>query len=194
MYIEQDVMQNLTYRSILGSLLYMAAEKKPDISTVGSMLAKFQEAPAPRHWKAMKDVVCYLKKRREIWIHVGLTKGKLKFEVWSDPDWARNNSKRRSCTESLLNINEGPAFCTSRLKTSVAHSTAEAEFNALTDPVCNAILLHNVLTDLSQLQKSPTVFYQDNLGAISWFRDVQRLINVRHAGIKFRHLHEKIVR
>ena len=39
---EQDQMLNVPYSSILGSLLYLSTRTRPDLSTVASMLVKYQ--------------------------------------------------------------------------------------------------------------------------------------------------------
>ena len=74
------------------------------------------------------------------------------------------------------------------MQTSMALSTAEAEFNALADTVRNAVWMRGVLEDLGQPQKSPTVVNQDNLGAIAWTKEVQGLRNVKHMGIKYHYV------
>lgn len=58
---ELEEMKFVPYSNILGSLLHLSTRTKPDLSTAVSMLGKFQAAPAPRHWKAMNDVLRYLK-------------------------------------------------------------------------------------------------------------------------------------
>ena len=72
------------------------------------MLAKFQEKPLPRHWKAMKHVVRCLKGTTDYGLLLPKTKGEVRLEVWSDADWARDHSNRRSRTGGLLVINSSP--------------------------------------------------------------------------------------
>ena len=54
---DSEEMSNMPYRSVLCSLLYLATRSRPDIATAVSMLAKYQDKPLPRHWKAMKHVM-----------------------------------------------------------------------------------------------------------------------------------------
>lgn len=58
--------------------------------------------------------------------------------------------------------------------------------------LCYAIWVRNVLTDLAQSQKSPTVVYPYNLEAISWTKEVQELENVKHTENKFHYAREKL--
>lgn len=47
--IERDEMQNVPFRSVKWSLLYMTTLTRPDIVIALSMLVKFWRAPLPRH-------------------------------------------------------------------------------------------------------------------------------------------------
>ena len=75
---DSDEMRNVPYRSVLGSLLYLATRSLPDIATAVSMLAKFQEKPLPRHWKAMKHLVRYLKGTTYYGLLLPKTKGEVR--------------------------------------------------------------------------------------------------------------------
>lgn len=190
--VDEAEMRHVPYRPVLGSLLYLATRTRPDIATAVSMLAKFQEAPAVRHWKAMKHVVRYLKGTPKMGILLPKQGDVPKLQVWSDADWARDQSKRRSRTGAVITINYGPIGWTSKLQTSVATSTAEAEFNALAVTVRDTVWMRSVLDDLGQPQKGPTVVNQDNLGTISWTEEVQGLRNVKHMGIKYHYVRELV--
>lgn len=48
------------YRSIVGSLLYIAIKTRPDISTAASMLGTFVSRPEAKHLKAAHRVLKYL--------------------------------------------------------------------------------------------------------------------------------------
>ena len=190
---EVDEMRNVPFRSVLGSLLYLATRSRPDISTAVSMLAKFQDKPTPRLWKTMKHVVRYLKGTSDYGLLLPKTGGDVRLEVWSDADWARDISTRRSRTGGLLVINSSPVSWTSRLQVAVALSTAEAEFIALAETVRNAAWVREVLSELGHRQTKPTNVYQDNLGTISWTEEVQGLRNVKHVGIKYHYVREMVV-
>jgi hypothetical protein len=49
------------YNSIVGSLLYLAVNTRPDISFAVGMLSRFMSAPTHRHMQAAKHVLRYLK-------------------------------------------------------------------------------------------------------------------------------------
>lgn len=79
--------------------------------------------------------------------------GDVRLQVWSDVDWERDQSNRRSRTCALMSINSVPNSWTSRRQTAVSMSTSEAKFNALADNVRNTACVCAVRADLGQPQK-----------------------------------------
>lgn len=58
---EREEMSTVPYRSLTGSLLYLATSTRPDIMHAVSLLSQFNENPGADHWKAAKRVLRYLK-------------------------------------------------------------------------------------------------------------------------------------
>ena len=53
------------YRSMIGSLLYVAASR-PDVMFSVCMCARFQASPRESHWKATKKILRYLKHTQNV--------------------------------------------------------------------------------------------------------------------------------
>ena len=49
------------YRSLVGSLLWLAQGTRPDLATITNMLAQYQNRPTKQHLKAAKYVIKYVK-------------------------------------------------------------------------------------------------------------------------------------
>lgn len=182
---EADEMSGVPYRAVLGALLYLSTRTRPDIATAVSLLGKFQAEPNPKHWKALKHVMRYLQGTTDfgIWLPSGSAIPTL--EVWCDADWGRDQDRRRSRTGYLLTIGGGPVIWSSKLQSSTAESSTEAEFTALAKCVGEVNWVRAVLSELGFPPTGPTTVHQDNLGAIAWTKDVQGLRNVKHIGIKY---------
>jgi hypothetical protein len=58
--LEQEQMKNISYASIVGSLLYAQVCTRPDIAITVGMLGRYQSNPKMEHWKAAKRVLRYL--------------------------------------------------------------------------------------------------------------------------------------
>lgn len=165
-------------------LPYLATRLRPDMFTTVSLLAKYQDIPAPKHCKAMKHAVRYLKNTIALSILLPVTDCTIKREVWSDADWMRDPSSRRSRKRTFIFVGCAPVVWSLKLQSSVALSTSVTEFYALADTVCNRVWVCAVLCDLRSKTFS-TAILQRNLEAISWSEEVQGLRNVKQIGIKF---------
>lgn len=56
----QKVETLVPYRSLVGSLLFVAGNTRPDISFATSLMARFCEAPNHGHWEGLKQILKYL--------------------------------------------------------------------------------------------------------------------------------------
>jgi len=182
---DTQAMKMVPFRKVLGALLFLSTRTRPDISTAVSMIAKFQSNPSPSHWKMLKHVVKYLIGTKEFGILLPSQSTDVEVLSWSDADWARDLSKRRSRTCLLITINNGPIIWTSKLQSTTAQSTAEAEFIALSSAVKEIKWLRSILIEISVLNRKTIDLKQDNLGTISWTEEVNGLRKVKHIGIKY---------
>lgn len=180
---EQEAMTDVPYREVLGSLLFLATRTRPDLSTAVSMLVKYQEAPLPVHWKAMKAVIRYLIRTLDFGIMFPSGQEAL-LQAWSDADWTRDHHKRRSRSGHLVIVAGGPVVWASRLQTITAQSTTEEELISLAQCVREVSWIRTTLAELGVAQDNQTAVYQDNLGTISWTTEVQGLRKVKHIGIR----------
>lgn len=184
-------MESVPFREILGSLLFLSTRTRPDISTAVSMLGKFASAPAPEHWKAMKQVIRYLQGTSDFGIHLWKGKG-IEVEAWSDADWARDLDKRRSRSGVVITVGGSPVLWKSKLQPSTSLSTTEAEFYALSECVRDIVWVRQLFAEIGLAVQYPTNVYQDNLGTISWTTEVQGLRKVKHVGIRYSYVREAV--
>ena len=54
-------MAKVPYLSAVGSLQYLAMMTRPDIAHSVAYLARFNSNPGPKHWEALKHLLCYVK-------------------------------------------------------------------------------------------------------------------------------------
>ena len=81
-------MDDKPFLSLLGGLLYLSTRTRPDVTTVTSMLAKFQNDPGISQWKMLQYLFRYLKGTSDYGIFLPNGKnGQVNFEAWSDSDW-----------------------------------------------------------------------------------------------------------
>lgn len=189
---QRQEMSTVPYRQVLGSLIYLSTRTRPDIATAVSMLGKFQADPVSSDWKALKHLLRYLKGSLDYGILFPYQSDSHGLEAWSDADWARDESARRSRSGVFVAYSGCPIIWMSKMQTATATSTAEAEFGALSVAVREVVWTRNVLAEIDFPEKAETVIWQDNLGAISWTEKVQGLRRVKHVGIRYHFVREAV--
>ncbi|WVZ97695.1 hypothetical protein U9M48_043209 [Paspalum notatum var. saurae] len=117
-----------TYRSMIGSLLYLTASR-PDIMFSVYLCARFQAAPKESHLTAVKRILRYLKHTPSIglWYPEG---AKLELLGYSDLDFAGYHVDRKSTSGGCHLLGRSLVSWSSKKQNYVALSTAEAEYIA----------------------------------------------------------------
>jgi len=106
---------------------------------------------------------------------------------FADVDWAGNLDDKKSTSGYLFRVSGAPVSWKSSKQTSVALSTAEAEYMSLTLAAQEAIWLNRLLADL-QSQKEPfkpAIIYEDNQSAIYMTKNLQFHGWCKHIAIKY---------
>ena len=106
-----------------------------------------------------------------------------------DSDYAGDLDKRRSTTEYVFTMAGGPVSWRSTLQSTVALSTTEAEYMAVTEAFKEAIWLHGLINDLGISQKHIRVFY-DSQSAICLAKNSIHHAHTKHIDVRFHFVRE----
>ncbi|XP_075155350.1 uncharacterized protein LOC142228739 [Haematobia irritans] len=156
-------MSGIPYQQAIDSLPYASNCIRPQ--TVNK-LSTFNNCPGKAHWCAVKRVLRYLK---------GTKKAKLKFckngnedlFAFSDFDWASDCDERRSVTANINIFQGGSISWASKHQCTIALSTTEAEYMALSATVQVILWLGNLDKELNpKFNEKATVIYCGNQSAI----------------------------
>ena len=132
------------YQSIVGSLLYAAIATRPDIAQAVGVVSKFCANPTQSHWTAAKRILRYLKGT----VYLGLSYEKCaegNLSGFSDADWAGDMDDRHSTSGNVFSYAKGVVSWLSKKQATVALSTAEAEYVALSMATQEAVWLRRLL-------------------------------------------------
>lgn len=188
-------MNKIPYREAIGSHLYAGQGTRPDITFIVNYLSRYMQNPGKGHWLAVKRVFRYLK---------GTTGAKLEFSRkpiegpgecvgYCDADWANDADTRHSITGSIFMFQGGPVAWQSKKQGSVALSTTEAEYIALSATCQEALWLRTLVSDLEpSMVASPTVILNDNKRAIELSRNSGYRPKMKHIDIRYHFIRERI--
>jgi transposase InsO family protein len=189
---DKKAMKNKPYRSLVGSLMYLAIGTRPDIAVAVAKLSRFLENPGPLHWAAGIKVVRYLLKTKDIGITYDGTKG-TQLLAYSDADWAGDRDDRRSVSGTILLMCGAPVVWRASFQKTVALSSTEAEYMALSDCIKECVWMRLLLKGLDQEQSGPTVVYEDNQGTMALAKNVGYQARTKHIDIRYHFIREKLV-
>jgi hypothetical protein len=137
-----DMMCNAEYyQHVTGSLNHLEVYTRPDIAFAVSKLTQFNSNTTMTHLKAAMHVARYLKGTRNLCIVYKRQPSILNIVGNSDADWASDENDRISYTGYAFMGHGEPASWTSHKQTTVANSTMESEYMALSDASREAVAI-----------------------------------------------------
>ena len=179
------------YQSMLGSIMYIMLQTRPDIAYAISKLSQFSSNPTEQHLQALKRVLRYLKGTKDL----GLTyqkdeKGEL--VGWTDSSWACDIDDSRSTSGYLMQLNGAAVSWCSQKQPTVAKSTCEAEYMGQSDAGSEIVWLRGLLKDLGIHPIGPTTLYADNQGAIRLANNPENHRRTKHIAVKYHYTRELV--
>jgi hypothetical protein len=188
------------YCSVLGMLLYISGNTRPDISFAVNQCARFCHSPRASHGKALIKIVRYLKGTRDRGI-IYRTNGEIALDCYVDADFCglygselpSDPMSVRSRSGFIFTFAGCPFHWISRLQTQTAVSTMEAEYIALSDSCRQLIPLRAILAELlANLNistpltvRSKSNVYEDNNGALALARLPHLTPRSKHIGVAY---------
>lgn len=188
---ESGKVDQVSYQSMVGSLLYAAVATRPDIAFAVGVVSKFNSEPTQTHLTAVKRILRYLKGTSDL----GITYRKMKNEKligYSDADWAGDRDDRHSTSGVVFFMSGGPVSWLSKKQAVVALSTSEAEYIALSLATQEAIWLRGLINSIGSADNLPTMMYEDNQGAIGLAKNPIGHSRTKHIDIRYHYVREAI--
>ncbi|CAL9021041.1 unnamed protein product, partial [Prunus brigantina] len=103
---EIQQMSKIPYASAIGSLMYAMVCTRPDISYAVSVTSRYQSNPGLDHWGAVKCILKYLRRTKDMFLVYGGT-SELQVEAFTDSDFASDVDDRKSTSGYVFILNGG---------------------------------------------------------------------------------------
>ena len=178
----EPMSEKWSYPSVIGMLLYLSTNTRPDISFAVSQAARFSANPKQSHATAVKTIVRYLHGTADKGM-ILKPRGDLKLELFCDADFAglykrepdRSLDSARSRTGYIIKLSGCPLVWKSQLQTEISLSTLEAEYSALSFALRTLLPLKRMLQGIAQtIGLSPEIqstilaeAFEDNQGCLA---------------------------
>jgi len=226
--VEDSDADETEYRSMIGSLMYLMLCTRPDIAFAVGALSRYNNSPKESHMDAAKHLLRYVKKTSHLGLRLGPFAGKDLYPIlYSDADWAGDLDTRKSTGGYVCVLteerspgeksNRSAVSWSSKRQQTVALSSTEAEYMALTQAAKEAIWvsrfiaeLHNVPENLNTEDLSTedpegpedytpphttapaTKVFVDNQGAIALAHNPEFHARTKHIAIQEHYVREKV--
>jgi len=182
------------YRSFVMKLQYVATWVRFDISFTASQLASYVSNPGLMHWAALHHLMEYLAgyPSFKLVYRRGPRTGQ-ELSGYADSDWGTAVETRR-CTSGYVSLyHKTPISWQSKQHTSVALSSAEAEYVSVSEYAKEVIYLRPLLHNMGFGQDAPTTVYEDNTACIEWGNNIiGGRERAKHIDIRKHFAHEAI--
>ena len=201
--LERKQMQYIPYRSLVGGLMYAAISTRPDITQSVNMISRYMQNPGQAHWVAGKRILRYLNGTRKLGLlYDGTIQStldkviqngyRLNISAYTDADWGGDLDERKSTTGYIIKVNNCVVSWVSKKQSTVALSTAEAEYMAISAAVQEIKWVTQLLDELNYQQAEIPVLYSDNKAAIAISENDVNHSRAKHIDIKHHFVREAI--
>ena len=182
--VEQKV-----YRGMIGSLLYLTASR-PDILFSVCICARFQSDPRESHLTAVKRIFKYLKGTTNLGLFYRKSSD-YSLVGYCDADFAGDRVERKSTSGSCQFLGENLISWSSKRQSTIALSTAEAEYIAAAGCSTQMLWMKSQLEDF-QIFESNIPILCDNTSAICLSKNPILHSRAKHIEIKHHFIRDYI--
>ncbi|KAL0406044.1 UNVERIFIED_CONTAM: Retrovirus-related Pol polyprotein from transposon TNT 1-94 [Sesamum latifolium] len=159
-------MSNIPYASAVGSIQYAVQCTRPDVDYALSVTSRYQACAREAHWGAVKSILKYLKRTKDMFlIYSG---GELILEGYTD-------SFKQDTT---------------------ANTTTEAEYIVASEAAKEAVWMKNYIQELGVVPSiaEPVVIFCDNNGVIAQAKELRSHHRSKHILRRYHLLREMVSR
>ena len=200
------------YRNATGELIFAMVTCRADIAFPVMKLSQYNNRPALCHFNAIMEVYKYLKvtimdglmywrprpcpqlpttghhePQEEPYVLNMPEESKCPYTAYgmADSDFAGDRKTRKSVGGTLIFLGGAAIVYKTILQRTIALSSTEAEFYALSEAGKLVLYIRFVLEDLDMTQKGPTTIYEDNRGCLQMTQALKPTKRTRHVETRY---------
>ena len=182
--------KDVPFKSAVGSLWWASRGTRPDIEYATNNVAQHASSFVDVHWQAVKRVFRYLRSCPSGVITYFKMKS-VSIVAYSDSDWGGDLNNRRSKTGYVVFVAGGAVVWQTKSQKTVALSSCEAEYYAMTEAIKELLWLQGLLKELSITFETPKLKV-DNQGAIALAQNPVNHQRTKHIDIKYHFIRQAI--
>jgi hypothetical protein len=191
--LEKSEMHQISYASLIGSVMYAQVCTRLDIAYITGMLGRYLNNPGMNHWKAVKRVLRYLQRTKNQMLTYRRS-NKLEVIEYTDSDFADCVDSLKSTPGYIFMLAGGAIFWRSAKQSMIVFFTMTAEFIVCFETSNHRIWLRNIIIELRIVDtiKLPLKLYCDNSSAVLYSNNNRSSSKSKHIDIKFLAVKERV--
>jgi hypothetical protein len=194
--VELERMNGIPYASAIGSIMYAMLCTRPDVSYALSMTSRYQQNPGDSHWMAVKNILKYLRRTKEMFLVYGGLEEDLCVKCYTDASFQTDRDDSRSQSGYVFIMNGGAIAWKSSKQNVVAQSTTESEYVAASEAAQEAAWMKKFIADLGVVPaiQDPIEIFCDNEGAIAQAKEPRSHHSTKHILRRFHYIRDIVER
>ncbi|KAK8534678.1 hypothetical protein V6N12_057322 [Hibiscus sabdariffa] len=190
---ERERMSQIPYASAIGSIMYAMICTLPDLSYALSMTSRYQANPGEGHWIAVKNILMYLRRTKDVFLVYG-GEEELGIKGHIDASFQTDKDDSRSQSGFVFCLNGGAVSWKSSKQDTVADSRTEAEYIAASEAAKEAVWIKKFISESGVVPSIADAIelYCDNNGAIAQEKELRSHQRSKHI-LRLFHLIREII-
>ncbi|KAJ0125869.1 hypothetical protein HZ326_31023 [Fusarium oxysporum f. sp. albedinis] len=184
------------YSSKTGSLMYGMTQTRPDLAFLLSVLSRYMSNPSPAHSRLTKRGLRYLQQTGDHGLVLGGVKkdpeSAWSITAWADSDWKGDTVTGRSTFGWLVQLEGSTVSWRAKRHETVALSTTEAEYTALSQCARELAWTRNLFSELLLPLHMPIPLNGDNQGSLKLCRNPELHQRTKHIPLTEHHIREEV--
>ncbi|MCO5609585.1 hypothetical protein L7F22_063815 [Adiantum nelumboides] len=182
---EQRMMADIPYSNAIGGVRYLVTGTRFDICYAANFLSRYMQHPALAHWRQVKRLFRYINHTKMLsLVYTRSTSLVPPILGWTDADWGGDINTKRSTSGYAFTLAGGAVAWQSKLQKSVAQSSTEAEYMALSTAAKGGIWIRRFLQETRFSQVNLFTLYCDNKSAILMTQQQKQSERTKHIDFK----------
>ena len=190
---DREKMKDVPYASAIGSIMYAMLCTRPDVCLAISLAGRYQSNPGMDHWTAVKNILKYLKRTKDMFLVYGGDK-ELIVNGYVDASFDTDPDDSKSQTGYVFTLNGGAVSWCSSKQSIVAGSTCEAEYIAASEAANEGVWMKEFISDLGVIRSAsgPMEIFCDNTGAIALAKEYRFHKRTKHIKRRFNSIRDLV--
>ncbi|KAI3503921.1 hypothetical protein L1887_32413 [Cichorium endivia] len=187
-------MSRIPYASAVGSIMYAMTCTRSDVAYALSMTSRYQANPGEKHWMAVKNILKYLRRTKDMFVVYGGVNEELAVRCYTDASFNTDRDDSRSQSGYVFTLNGGAIAWKSSKQEVVALSTTESEYIAASEATQEVDWMKKFIGDLEVVPtiKNAIEMFCDNTGAIAIAIDPMVTKRTRHIQRRYNFIRQEL--